>query len=178
MHWWTHWAALQNMHWSALQSALVNTGNLIYVFEPAVISTGALSNHVNENYTYALLGISEHWPALSRNALASTFFTRVGLVATIAIGWKLGAFFSPRNWLVSRELSRVHRRMTAFDNTSICNNPGRSWQTQQCGNTRCRTWESMYMYLYEIRTIQWTVYIHTRSFQPRNYIYISESGYH
>ena len=57
-------------HWSALQSALVSTGNLIYIFAPTLANTGALLNHVNKNYIYALASTGQHWagthwPALS-----------------------------------------------------------------------------------------------------------------
>ena len=74
----THWSARIaerigqhcRAHWSALQSALVSTGNLIYIFAPTLANTGALLNHVNKNYIYALASTGQHWagthwPALS-----------------------------------------------------------------------------------------------------------------
>ena len=61
MHWWTHWSALHSTNWAALQSALVSTGNLIYIFAPALASTGALSNHVNKKIH---LCTAQHWLAL------------------------------------------------------------------------------------------------------------------
>ena len=62
-YWGLYWATLQNMHWSALQSSLVSTGNLINIFAPTY--TGVLLNHVNKNQTYV-----QHWRALANGSFS------------------------------------------------------------------------------------------------------------